>query len=83
MEHIVIPSAQGSVRNWKKKKFGFTPLDDDIIAKITTLNTVMFPKTVRLQKAVTRGPLNDLNSPPESEEHVGDHFWGSRTNIQM
>ncbi|XP_056688873.1 increased DNA methylation 1-like [Spinacia oleracea] len=51
VESIVIPSSEEMEENWQKK-FGFEPLDEAMNRKLTNLNTLMFPKTIRLQKVI-------------------------------
>ncbi|XP_021767838.1 increased DNA methylation 1-like [Chenopodium quinoa] len=66
VEHIIIPSSADMVEYWHS--LGFAPLEDAITEKLTTLNTLMFPATVRLRKAVKlvkRAMIkHDLNLDP-------------------
>ncbi|KAL9231156.1 hypothetical protein vseg_006414 [Gypsophila vaccaria] len=47
VERILISSAEEMVMNWQEK-FGFSPIDQAIKRRITTLNTLTFPSTTRL-----------------------------------
>ncbi|KAK9698835.1 hypothetical protein RND81_08G134600 [Saponaria officinalis] len=77
VERILIPSAENMVKNWQEK-FGFGPLDQAMKRRITTLNTLTFPMTTRLQKIIRprrRMIVDDLNlPPPEAADFCHDAF---------
>uniref|UniRef100_A0A803LUH6 PHD-type domain-containing protein n=1 Tax=Chenopodium quinoa TaxID=63459 RepID=A0A803LUH6_CHEQI len=52
VEHMVIQSSADMVEYWQS--LGFAPLEDAIAEKLTALNTLMLPATVRLRKAVNK-----------------------------
>lgn len=71
VERIIIPSSDEMVEKWQEK-FGFKPLEEAMKREITNLNTLMFPKTTRLQKMISNPKrnmlLHDLNLPPKEQE---------------
>ncbi|CAK7356303.1 unnamed protein product [Dovyalis caffra] len=55
VEHLIIPSVQELTDMWKGK-CGFSTIEDGVCKKINNRNTLTFPSTVRLQKALHTTP---------------------------
>lgn len=68
IKRIVIPSSTEMLEKWETK-FGFVKVKYETNKNIKELNTLMFPKTTRLQKLIkpkTRKTA-DLNFLPPSD----------------
>ncbi|KAL9350434.1 hypothetical protein Peur_057689 [Populus x canadensis] len=65
---VIIPSVQELTDTWKGR-CGFSPTDNNLSQKIISFNILMFPSTVRPQKALLSTPAG---SPPEAMDADAD-----------
>ncbi|WCJ37446.1 Acyl-CoA N-acyltransferase with RING/FYVE/PHD-type zinc finger protein [Euphorbia peplus] len=52
IKHLIIPAIEEVAEMWQTK-YGFVPVDDEMMKKVQNYNTLMFPGAIRLQKTLS------------------------------